>query len=543
MSLPSEWAIVRLKEIVVDIQSGFAQRPSEDEGSTPQIRTHNVSPDGHIDLAGIKYVTPSENELERYSLNPQDIIFNNTNSEEWVGKTALFKLGGIYVFSNHMTRIRVNSQLVEPEYLARYLHFLWRAGYYRQRAKRWVSQAAIDQSALSEFKIALPTIPEQQRIVAILRQADELRRLRREILEQVQKLPLALFIETFGDPISNPKGYRKVALGKLGQLDRGISKHRPRDAPFLYGGDYPFVQTGDVTNSGGWITDYIQTYSEAGLAQSRSWPKGTLCITIAANIARTGILTFDACFPDSVVGFLPGPEVTTEYVMYAINLLQHQLESQAPQAAQKNINLQVLRTLQIPRPDFGAQKEFSNRVDHVRQYLLDSQESKKNLDRSFDALQTDSFSGDFTVVWRASHRRELEAAAHSRDAALGRAAGEATVLELPPIERAWLSQPDRDWLLNQLSKEQGAVLEAMRKWHGILIAAEELDEFRVQCFSNGSLDNTNAYILRTLDQLAGLGLVVKVSVPNQQGEYVTGYRGLREDELSHIADRQSLAET
>jgi type I restriction enzyme S subunit len=98
-----------------------------------------------------------------------------------VGKTALFKLEGIYVFSNHMTRIRVNSQLVEPEYLARYLHFLWRAGYYRQRAKRWVSQAAIDQSALSEFKIALPTIPEQQRIVAISRQADELRRLREEV--------------------------------------------------------------------------------------------------------------------------------------------------------------------------------------------------------------------------------------------------------------------------------------------------------------------------------------------------------------------------
>ena len=149
----------------------------------------------------------------------------------------------------------------------------------------------------------------------------------------------------FGDPISNPKGYRKVALGKLGQLDRGISKHRPRDAAFLYGGDYPFIQTGDVTNSGGWIISHSQTYSEAGLAQSRLWPKGILCITIAANIARTGILTFDACFPDSIVGFLPGPDVTIEYVMYAIGLFQYHLEAQAPQAAQKNINLQVLRTL------------------------------------------------------------------------------------------------------------------------------------------------------------------------------------------------------
>jgi hypothetical protein len=158
-------------------------------------------------------------------------------------------------------------------------------------------------------------------------------------------------------------------------------------------------------------------------------------------------------------------------------------------------------------------------------------------------LQTESFSGDLTAVWRALHHRELEANARSRDAALARAAGEATALELPPIERAWLSQPDRDWLLNQLSKGQGAVLEALQIWPGTLIPAEELDEFRVQCFSNGSLDNANASILRALDQLAGLGLVVKVSMPNQQGEYVTGYRRLREDELSHLTDGQALAET
>jgi predicted transcriptional regulator len=87
------------------------------------------------------------------------------------------------------------------------------------------------------------------------------------------------------------------------------------------------------------------------------------------------------------------------------------------------------------------------------------------------------------------------------------------------------------------------VWKALQKCTGTLIPAEEIDEFRVQCFSNGSLDNTNAYILRALDQLAALGLVVKVSMPNQQGEYVTGYRGLREDELSHIADRQVLVET
>ena len=93
---------------------------------------------------------------------------------------------------------------------------------------------------------------------------------------------------------------------------------------------------------------------------------------------------------------------------------------------------------------------------------------RKNLDSFFNTLQTESFSGDLSAVWRALHRRELEANARSRDAALARAAGEATVLELPPIKRTWISQPDRDWLLNQLNKEQWAVWETLQTWAGTL---------------------------------------------------------------------------
>src|SRR5690606_7600551 len=103
-------------------------------------------------------------------------------------------------------------------------------------------------------------------------------------------------------------------LGDVAELDRGRSRHRPRDAAFLYGGPYPFVQTGDITNSNGFARTFSQTYSDEGLAQSKLWPSGTLCITIAANIAKTAVLTFDACFPDSIVGLIPGAALTTEYV-------------------------------------------------------------------------------------------------------------------------------------------------------------------------------------------------------------------------------------
>ena len=95
-------------------------------------------------------------------------------------------------------------------------------------------------------------------------------------------------------------------LDDLGLVARGRSRHRPRDAAYLYDGPYPFVQTGDVKHADLYLTSYSQTYSEAGLEQSKLWLQGTLCITIAANIAETAILGFDACFPDSVVGFVGG---------------------------------------------------------------------------------------------------------------------------------------------------------------------------------------------------------------------------------------------
>lgn len=161
-----------------------------------------------------------------------------------------------------------------------------------------------------------------------------------------------------------PTGWAWATLPQLGELNRGKSKHRPRDDARLYGGPYPFIQTGDVRKSGGTVRGYTQTYSEFGLKQSRLWPAGTLCITIAANIAETGILTFEACFPDSVVGFVHGgDQATTRYVEYFMRTAKEKLELYAPATAQKNINLDVLRNVAVPIPPIGEQKRIVAEVE------------------------------------------------------------------------------------------------------------------------------------------------------------------------------------
>ena len=139
---------------------------------------------------------------------------------------------------------------------------------------------------------------------------------------------------------------------------RGKSKHRPRNDERLYGGDVPFIQTGDIRNASHTITEYSQTYSEIGLMQSKLWPKGTLCITIAANIAETSILGFDACFPDSVIGFMADPQKTSSgYVEYLLQSFKTKLEEKGREksSAQSNINLGTFEQLKLPFPPLAEQ--------------------------------------------------------------------------------------------------------------------------------------------------------------------------------------------
>nr|MBF0682422.1 restriction endonuclease subunit S [Pseudomonas sp.] len=177
--------------------------------------------------------------------------------------------------------------------------------------------------------------------------------------------------------------WREVGLSDLGQVARGRSKHRPRYAEHLYGGQYPFIQTGDVKASGGRITSHSQTYSEAGLAQSRLWPAGTLCITIAANIAETGILSYPACFPDSVIGFIADPaKCDVRFIEYSFRQLKKRLQHEAIGSVQDNINLATFERLKFPIPDLTEQK----RIAHILGALDDKIELNRQMNTTLEAM-------------------------------------------------------------------------------------------------------------------------------------------------------------
>lgn len=155
--------------------------------------------------------------------------------------------------------------------------------------------------------------------------------------------------------------WKSRTLDELGVTSRGRSRHRPRDAAHLYNGPYPFVQTGDVKHANLYLINYTQTYSEAGLAQSKMWPAGTLCITIAANIADTAILGIDACFPDSVIGFIPNEKkADARFIKYMFDaLLQQRFRQFTQGAAQDNLSQSKLLSLKFPVPALPVQQRIA----------------------------------------------------------------------------------------------------------------------------------------------------------------------------------------
>ncbi len=281
-----------------------------------------------------------------------------------VGRACILpNIGEKMITAVDCTIIRFNKKQVIPDFF----------NYYSQSSQylndvdhetSGTTRKRISRSKLADIKLPIPPLPEQQRIVAILDESFAALACAKENAEKNLVNTRELFESVLQGSMSDNDCEKKTLKEISIAFGRGKSKNRPRGDPKLYGGKYPFIQTGDIRNSNHYITEYSQTYNETGLAQSKLWPKGTICITIAANIAETGILDFDGCFPDSVIGLVVNPKVAdTGFVEYLLQSFRTRLQAKGKGSAQDNLNMEKFESEYFPIPPLAEQRAIVARLD------------------------------------------------------------------------------------------------------------------------------------------------------------------------------------
>lgn len=263
---------------------------------------------------------------------------------------------------------------INPRYAdRRYIHHRLRSEHmrseFRARSKGIIeSRLRLYPDSFLSMEIELPDLPTQQSISDFLDHETA----RIDLLIAKKHRFLALLEERERNSVIHE--FAQLNMGSLSWklshvclLRRGRFNHRPRNAPELYDGEHPFLQTGDVAQAKKFIRGYKQTLSDQGASISGWFPKGSVLMAIAANVGDVAISEFDAYCPDSVVGFVPSKVVDTEFLYYALRALRPSIAISSTSNAQDNTNIARLGALRIPLPEIGVQRKLVEALDKAEQ--------------------------------------------------------------------------------------------------------------------------------------------------------------------------------
>jgi type I restriction enzyme S subunit len=330
----------------------------------PYVTISDFTDDGTIDPSNLRYVSSEVFEqIKRYTISSKDLYLSIAGT---IGRTGYVppELDGASLTENACKLVlRPGIDLDFVYYFTKSEDFTRQAGI----NTRVAAQPKLALERLKTIRLPIPSsLPEQRRIVGILDEAFAGIATAKANAEKNLQNARALF-ESHLQAVFTKRGdgWDQKRLDEIAKVfGRGKSRHRPRNEPKLYGGKYPFVQTGDVRNAGLVVDSFSQTYSELGLAQSKLWPAGTICITIAANIAETAILGFDACIPDSIIGVVVDDlKADNKFVLYLLRSFKAQLQAQGKGSAQDNINVGTFEDQTFPFPPIKMQRKIVAKLD------------------------------------------------------------------------------------------------------------------------------------------------------------------------------------
>lgn len=389
-ALPVGWRWAKLGEIIEEALPGFACGKRSGKEGTIQLRMNNVTTKGKIDLSSVLKVPASKEQIEKYRLLPEDVIFNNTNSVELVGKTALFDLEkDIFVYSNHLTRLRPLQGVLDSRYLSLWLQLQWHQRVFEFICNRWIGQAAVQRDKLLGLEIPLPPFPEQRRIAAkiqeLMQDVDRARAACEKQLEAAKPLPAAYLREVFESDEA-----KKWERKKLGEVCR-INPSKPKKFTRAPNASTTFIPMAAVDERTGTVAKpEVVPYSKVSKGYTYFeendvlFAKITPCMQNGKHMIARNLIDGIGFGTTEFHVLRPGKEILPEWIWYFVRracFLREATGYFSGAVGQQRVPADFLANHDIPFPPLSIQKHLVAKLNE-KTAQLDSifMSAKKQLD-------------------------------------------------------------------------------------------------------------------------------------------------------------------
>lgn len=404
--LPSKWEYERLGSVTKEIKSGFASG-KRDENGIVQLRMNNVDVGGKINLEKTLKV-PIPKNITDYLLQNGDVLFNNTNSVDLIGKTSIFNDEIIpCTYSNHLTRIRGDSTKVNQKWILYNLISLWKKGIFYRICKRHVGQAGITSKDIDNLRIPVPPLVEQRGIVEVLGTVDACIRLTDAVIERAEELKRGLMQRLLTRGIGHTE-YKETQLGKIpktwiisqlketGKIVTGTTPST-KIKEYYNNKEYMFISPADLGGKK-YIQTTIKKISKKGLAVTRSVPKDSVLVTcIGSTIGKVGMTSELSSTNQQINTIISDSEWNPHFIYYNLVFRAKDLKLYANQSPVPIINKSDFSKIKIVKPSLEEQHEIAIILSTIDKKILEEMEGKNKLKIIKQSLMTLLLSGTIRV--------------------------------------------------------------------------------------------------------------------------------------------------
>jgi type I restriction enzyme S subunit len=391
----NNWKTVALSEIAESVDYGVTASATQQPAGPKFLRITDIQ-DGAVNWDSVPWCECDARSAADGRLGPGDIVFARTGAT--TGKSYLIRdCPPDTVFASYLIRVRLGAA-AEPRYVS---HFFQTPDYWAQIAKgaRGVAQPGVNATTLKGILVPLPPLPEQRQISALMDEAEALRAKRRHALAKLDSFNQSLFLELFGDPLTNPHGWPVKELQQVVKKGTIVTYGIVQAGEEFLGG-VPYIRTGDIVK-GEVVQDGLRHTNHAIAAKFlRSRVQaGEIVMSIRATVGTTALVPPEldgANLTQGTARISPGDETEAAYLLYYLRAsgTQHWIGQQIKGATFREITLSRLREMPVLLPPLSIQQQFSEQVTSVEKLKSFQRESAAKLETLFASLQHRAFRGE-----------------------------------------------------------------------------------------------------------------------------------------------------